>query len=190
MKRALLAFLALLFHAVSCWAQSTPCTEPGSTVIDTLEMELTLPPSGQHQSVSTAWELLVERTSSGQTNYVINASSIRFTGDATVVNSMSTTQIFNLIATATVSQGVAVGFTGCPPTCDKPSYATVVQPSCVERTGSGDSTHFEPCPSPGCCIRTYSVCCPNGPGSPQIVLIGSQSSGCPSVDGQCSSTCP
>lgn len=190
MKRALLASLALLFCSVSCWAQSNPCSEPGSTVIDTVEMQITVPPSGQTQAGTWIWEFLIERTSSGQTNYVINASSISFKGDATVANSMSTTQIFNMIATATVSHGVAVGFTGCPPTCDKPSYATVVQPSCVQRSGSGESTHFEPCPSPGCCIRTYSVCCPNGPGSPQIVLINSQSSGCPGVNGQCSSTCP
>ncbi len=190
MKRALQALVLLLLLPIPVWSQSTSCTE-GVTITDTVQMKVEMSAQSGASS-SIAWELMIGRTSGGQVNYYINPSSIVFSGDGSVVNAMTTVQVFDLIATATVSQGISLGATPCPSSCGTPSYATVVQPSCVNRTGSGTSTSFGSCPSPGCCIRTYSVCCPNGQGSPVVTLISSQSSGCSAMGagGNCSSTCP
>lgn len=190
MKRALLALVLLLLLPIPVWSQSTSCNEQGTTIIDTVQMKLEFSTSGHVTGM--IWELMIGRTSGGQTNYYINPASISFSGDGTAVDAMTTLQVFDLIATATVSQGISLGATPCPSSCGTPSYATVVQPSCVNRTGSGTSTSFGSCPSPGCCIRTYSVCCPNGQGSPVVTLISSQSSGCSAMGagGNCSSTCP
>lgn len=192
MKRALQALVLLLLLPIPVWSQSTPCNSQGEILSDTVTMKLEVSSQSGSSSGQLAWELLHERTSSGQTNYYINPSSIRFTGDGAIIDALTTLQVFDLIATATVSQGISLGATPCPSSCGTPSYATVVQPSCVNRTGTGTSTSFGSCPSPGCCIRTYSVCCPNGQGSPVVTLISSQSSGCSGMGagGNCSSTCP
>lgn len=191
MKRALQALVLLLLLPIPVWSQSTSCSEPGSTVIDTVQGKLEISNQSGNQG-AIIWELIATRTSGGHTNYYINPATITFNGDGALVDALTTVQVFDLIATATVSQGIALGATPCPSSCGTPSYATVVQPSCVNRTGSGTSTSFGSCPSPGCCIRTYSVCCPNGQGSPVVTLISSQSSGCSAMGagGNCSSTCP
>ncbi len=190
MKRALQALVLLLLLPIPVLSQSMPCSDPENTIIDTVKAELDVA-SGSSSS-TIMWEYLVERTSTNQISFRIAVPSIRFSGDSTWVNSATTVQIFDLIAMATVSNGVSMGTPTCPSSCGAPSYASVVQPSCVERSGSGSSTQFTSCPSSGCCIRTYSVCCPNGSGSPVIMLVSSQNSGCSGIgpSGNCSSTCP
>jgi|GEM_PF-2585693 len=193
MKRALLAFVFLATYSTYSFAQTQWCIESGAEITDSVEVELTV--SGQGGGTAQAiWEILAYRTTSGQVNYMIDPASISFKGDASVINALTTQQIFDLIGMATVSEGVAIGATPCPSSCLTPSYATVVQPSCVSRTGTGESTSFESCYSSGCCVRVYSVCCPNGQGMPQVVLISSQSPGCSGASGYgpgpCTSTCP
>lgn len=189
MNRALLALVLLLLLPIPVRPQSAVCSDQGSTIIDTMQMEIGIP-SQSGKVASLLWEVIVDRTSGGQVNYRIDPGTIRFQGDAAVINSLSTSQVFDLIATTTVSNGVAIGTTPCPTSCTTPSYATVVQPSCISRSGSGESTRFDACYSSGCCRRTYSVCCPNGPGSPQVVLVNSQGTTCLGMGGGCESTCP
>lgn len=191
MKTAVLAFVTLLLHSVCSSAQSGVCSDQGTVALDTVAMEVTIPPTVPNsKSCVAAWEYVIERSSGGQISYRIDPGSIHFSGDPVTINSLSTIQVFDLIATATVSNGVVIGATPCPSSCTTPSYATVVQPSCVTRGGNGENTYFSACFSTGCCRRTYSVCCPNGPNSPQIVLVSAQSSTCIGMGGGCESTCP
>lgn len=183
MKRAFLALAFLLLLATSTWAQTPPCLE-ADTVVDTVQLQLSLSTT-EH----LVWDFYLGRAASGRMEYAINPASIKFSGSCSNLNTMSTSQIFDMIATATVSQGVGLGFTTCPSSCTSPSITKVFVPGCVHRSGSDADTRFEPCPSTPCCVRTYSVCCPNGTGSPVITLLSSQSSSC-TPSSYCESTCP
>jgi hypothetical protein len=200
MKGALLAFALLLVCVISAHSQQIPCIDAGSTLDDTVYQSLTIPGGifGLSRSglsplssggLILSWEFISERTSSGQHNYVISIPSISYSGDCSGVDGMTASQILDLIAKATVSRGVALGYTPCPASCAVPTLAKVSQPACVKRTGSGCATHFSACVPIECCVRFYSVCCPNGTTSPQITLLGSQSGGCSGLEG-CEATCP
>src|ERR1041384_962500 len=119
MKRAILALAFLLLLTISSVAQLPQCADSGGTLIDTLHLQLTFSSSytlrmqGTSTSGSTyqaIWAVIVERTSTGKINYIIDASSITFSGDCGPVDVMSTTQIFDMLAMATVSQGLAMGY--------------------------------------------------------------------------------
>jgi len=187
MKRAFLALAFLLLLAISARAQTPSCLDSGESVVDTLHLQVSF--STSSSSASIAVEAFVGRTLSGRTDYIINTSSIKFSGDGSGINSKSTLQIFDMIAMATVSQGISQGLTNCPTSCTNPTVTKVITSGCVHRSGSDTNTHFEPCSPTSCCVRTYSVCCPNGTGSPVITLLSSQSSGC-TPNSYCESTCP
>lgn len=188
MKRAIAALILLPLLSIPGWSSSIPCTESGSTTTDTITSEIVLPSTGGQ--ATAIWEFLSTRNSSGQISYVIDATSIYFTGDGSVVDGMSTIQVFDMIAKATVGQGIALGYTACPTSCNSPVYVTVRQPACVTRTGSGLSTHFAQCQLTGCCVRQYSVCCPNGQSTPVITLVSSTSPNCQGGGPYCETTCP
>jgi len=197
MKRAILALAFLLLLTIPSWAQFAPCAEDGSVSIDTTTLHLTISSNsafalrgGITTSTTTthvAWLVTTDRSASGRINYSISAPSITFSGDCSIVDGMSTVQIFDMLAKATVSQGLATGDLSCPAACTAPLITKVMTVGCVARTGSDSTTHFVPCVPGGCCVRTYSICCPNGNGSPVITLTGSQSSGC--TGSNCMSTC-
>ena len=193
MKRAITALVLLPLLSIPVWSSSQVpnsfnCVESGGVPVDTVTNEVVLPSGGN--SVVAIWEVIVSRTSSGSMVYTIDASSIYFTGDGTSINGMSTLQIFDILARATVAQGIAQGYTTCPTTCNPPAYVTVRQPACVTRTGSALTTHFTPCVNPGCCIRDYSVCCPSGQSMPVVTLVSSTSPDCQSGGPNCETTCP
>jgi hypothetical protein len=139
-----------------------------------------------------SWEICIWRNeSTGQTSYSIRSESISYTGDGTVINGMTTPEIFDLLAQTSVAQLVAQGSIPCNPDCSTAqATAMLFTTACVQRSGSGASTQFLPCDALSCCMRTYSVCCPYGPGNPVIQLLSSQSSGCTSTNVACETTCP
>jgi len=174
---------------------SLPCEEEGDTPIDTIAVDVELPYSGGGSAAlgsgtRMGWEIVVERSSSGQNNYLINLGSISFTGNSADVDNMTTSQIFTLIGQSTVAQGVTLGYTPCPPSCVSPSIVEVRLPACVGRIGTGTATHFQACDT-DCCVRTYHVCCPNGPGAPIIDLVSTSGPSCSGyIQGvPCTSTC-
>jgi len=128
----------------------------------------------------------------GKTVYNPNLGGMRFSGSDEAVDGMSTMDLLNLIAQVTVGQGLAENYSVCGATCG--SVVKVAYPSCISRTGSGLNTRFESCGGDGCCIRTYSLSCPDGSGAPYIKLLGSSSSatctGSGPSGGACVSTCP
>jgi hypothetical protein len=185
MKRAFLALAFLLLLAISTWAQTPACSD-SETVVDTTHVELSFSTT---TSRTIAWEVVIERASSGRIDAVINPTSIKFSGDCSGLNTMPTSQIFDVIAMATVSQEVGSGYMTCSASCASPTITKIYLPACVHRAGTDADTHFESCSPNSCCTRTYSVCCPNGTGSPVITLISSQSTGC-TPNSYCESTCP
>ena len=186
MKRAFLALAFLLLLAISTWAQLPMCSE-SETIIDTTHVELSFSTTAS-KSVY-AWDIVIERTNAGRIDAAIDPTTIKFSGDCSGLNAMSTSQIFDMIAMTTVSQEVGQGYITCPSSCVNPVITKIYLPACVHRSGSDSTTRFESCSPTSCCVRTYSVCCPNGTGSPVITLLSSQSSGC-TPNSYCESTCP
>lgn len=134
----------------------------------------------------------VLRTSAGHIDYVCDISSLVFTGDSTVINGTSTIQLFDLIGSAAVAQGIQLGYTSCSSSCPGTDTVRVIQESCVHRLGSGTSTVFTACLPKNYCFRSYTYCCPSGTGSPLITKL-SLSSGLtctPDLTGPCQPTCP
>lgn len=196
--KAILLTLFLCSIIVTTHAKpSLPCGEEGATPIDTFSVNMELQSLQGGSSLTSgagsawvSWEVIVQHSSSGQNNYVVNLGSISFTGDPTEVDNMTTGQIFTLIGQSTVAQGVALGHTPCPPSCTTPAVAEVRLPACVGRIGIGIGTYFQECDT-NCCVRTYHICCPNGPGAPIIDLVSTSGPSCSgSIQGAtCTSTC-
>ncbi len=184
MRRAVMALVLLLVLSVECRSQTNNCSDPNATPIDTVSVDVSV-----GAWTKSIWEVWIER-SGGQVQYVINVTSIHFTGDGATVDAMSTKQIFDMIAQTTVAQGVALGHTSCPSNCNAPTLAVVKIPACVQRLGTGLGTHFTVCGGGGCCTRVYNVCCPTGSSAPQITLASSSSPGCSGAAAGCESTCP
>lgn len=131
--------------------------------------------------------VFVWRTSTGNTDYGVDVSSIRVaSGDGTALDGVSTLQLFDMIAQSAVSTGISLGFALCHPVCTDAANSSVFSSACVTRTGSGLSTRFTPLDGSGNCVRSFSVCCPVGPATPSIRLLSSDSPGCAAVGGQSS----
>lgn len=198
-------FAFLLMSSVAL-AQAPPCpaNDPTAVPVDTLSTTLSfastntsgtsdtadttqvLDSSGTDTSVSyrtsgtATGDVIVEisiwRTQNGNV-YSIQPGSIRFSGDDRAIDSMPTKMLFDLIAQAAVGQGHTAGYSTCPANCGN-NFVRVSLPACVRRLGSGKATRFESCRPGACCTRTYSLCCPDGNGTPTIRLVGSSGSDC------------
>ncbi len=196
--KAIAAALLLCVFASIARAQSLPCGSEGGTVITTIEASVELISGGDiayasgNDSYQVSWEIFVLLTSSGQKNYYIDPASISLAGNPTSINNTTTRALFGAMARATIAAGVAQGYTPCPGSCATPAMSEVNIPSCVGRHGTGLNTFFTTCAPGACCVRAYTVCCPNGPsGAAVINLIGSSGSTCSgsSYGASCESTC-
>lgn len=138
-------------------------------------------------------EVIINRTSTGRIDYVLNTNSIRCTGDcAGVIDNIPTGQLFGMLSQLAVAQGISNGYTACGPNCSTPTITKVYQSLCVSRTGSGNGTHFESCDVTAWCEKEYAVCCPPGASGPSITLIGTTANGSCGIgpNGQpCETTC-
>ena len=148
-----------------------------------ISAQSTTPDECQIKANVTVW-----RTSSGAIEYVIDAASIVYSGSCSGI-SLTTSEIFGQLSTAALRQGIQNGYSPCNPDCTQSNNSRVYTALCVQKTGSGTSTRYEPC-STSTCYREYSYCCPNGTLSPQITEVPRTGDGCGAgVPASCESTC-
>lgn len=209
---------AFLLMSSIALAQAPPCISGDSTAtpIDTIQTSLTIASVAEPVIADTAvvvdsssvssgvsfrtkgksngqitLDICIWRTATGIT-YSIPLNSIRFSGDGSAIDSMSTATLFDLMAQAAIGQGFAEGYSTCPQVCGS-GFVHVVLPACVRRLGKGLDTKFESCVPGACCDRTYSLCCPNGGTAPYVELVGASGADCPAGDaangGTCESLC-
>lgn len=155
------AFFGLLLVTSICHAQY-PCTDAGAFAVDTATVVQPLGFSGggcQPKVVSaaaSAWDVVVMFTSSGTPSLVIPVESVQFSGcDPDSLDNISTAVLFELIDLVSVRRSLDSGLIPTP-SLGTSKYINVYQAGCVERTGSGDSTHFAAAGS-GCCRKTFMV---------------------------------
>jgi len=185
---SIIAMAGLLFQpSARVFAQTYPPhpTDPSATVIGTFWISLQIGSGkGAHllaeeeKGCAVGMEIIVYRTSGGRVDYVMNTSSIRFTGTcAGVIDNIPTGQLFGMLSQLAVAQGITNGYTTCGPSCSVPTITKVYQSLCVSRTGVGNGTSFHSCDITASCEKEYSVCCPSGASGPSITLIGITPSG-------------
>lgn len=135
-------------------------------------------------------EVLVFRTSGGRIDYLPTLSSLTFSGDGSVINDLTTAQLFDAIDRAVVATGVTKGITSCSSSCPGTDTVRVIHDACVHRLGSGTGTYFTPCAPQNWCYRMFTYCCPSGPGAPTVTKIASTPCTCvPDSTGSCDATC-
>jgi hypothetical protein len=101
-------------------------------------------------------EICVFRTASGGYDYVIDPSSILFGATCGMVDSMSATQLFDLIAEAAVTTAMAIGKGPCSAV---PTNVQVLAPTCVVRSGSGSATQFTECSGSSTATWVATITC-------------------------------
>jgi hypothetical protein len=189
-----LALLLLL-----CWipivaSAQLPCSTPGSLTLDTMIVTATPCGSGGAQvtfriaelpdaqpPAVAHWFVTVTRRSDGSIEYLIDATSLQFSGDCSCIDLVSTRDLFAWVSASTIAQGIADGHSSCGET------VSVVLPSCVRREGVAASTSFESCEA-GCCTRKWRYDCATQSAS---VLDEASSSCDPGIAATpCSDVCP
>lgn len=111
--------------------------------------------------VDVEWHIIVWSTGSNDTVFSIAPSTIGFSNDEGVVDDLTAVEIFDALGPVTVRKGVALGYLACASDCDNPNATLVYTSSCVERSGSGNNTHFDH--HSGASVRGYDYCCEGGP---------------------------
>lgn len=194
---ALLFLVSLFFCSATAFCQSITCIAPGVVIVDTVQASLVLSESSSSSRFLFAdadnrlsWEHIVTRPAPGEIEFHIPVDSIRFSGDGSAADSLSTQDLFALIAQTTILDAISLGYISCSGTCPGITVR-VYLPSCVQRSGSGSSTSFTSCSSSQCCVREYQVCCPAPNGSPVLTPVQSQTPSCLSSAAiGCESACP
>ncbi len=132
------------------------------------------------------WEIFVFSVQGGGAPVIsISPGSILFSGDVTLLSSLSMADLFQKIAEESIRRAVAAGSIPCTPSCGG-NFIRVSLPACVRPIGLGNLISLVACQPITCCVKTYSVCCPNGSSSPQVQLVASDCPGC--SGGECVST--
>lgn len=187
MKRIIMLVLLFLFYFPLA-GRAQICNEGQSLGVISGIQTVLQGPSGT--SVMSTHEIFGFRLSNGEIMYVVNLESIQFVaGDPSVVDRTSTAAIFSAIAESSVRKGYDLGYYNpCPSTCGTPLETQVRQNCCVDRFGTGLATKFKACEISQCCIRTYTICCPEGAPEPEIKLKGA--TGGPCSGDECHNTCP
>lgn len=191
--RRMVPLIILIFLCLRASGTASECSQhpvdPNASLLCSLEVTVALSvPPIQGASVSQViHDICVWRTSAGRVEYVINVESIRFSGNCADADSISTADLFDLLAQADISQGIALGYATCGDLCGDTETTRVYEDACVQRVGSGCATQFTVCAGSGFCSRRYNVCCPNGPGSPVLRLLSTDAPACTGFG--CESTC-
>lgn len=174
-----LTVLAALLIAAPTFAQSVSDTQadPNARMIGSFTTTVTLSSKVEGKTATTdvAGTLTVWATSTGKIDYQIATESIKVSGNGSVADEYSTSEIFGLLSYAGIARGVTLGYTKCSSICttDPESLTKVYQANCVRRSGAGLTTHFKACDGNPIGNKAYSVCCPGGGGSPVINLVQS-----------------
>lgn len=115
-------------------------------------------------------EVCVWRTAGGGYEYHLVAESISADPGCDAIDSYSTIELFDMLSVAAVTRAVEIGRSPCG---TSQSFNTKVwSVSCVDRTGSGDSTAFATCPPVSFSSRALAVVC-LGAGASQVTITGS-----------------
>lgn len=131
----------------------------------------------------------VWRTSTGQIDYVLDASSVQYVGNCDGVN-LSVSDVFSRLSREALRMGIQNGYSPCNTNCDSVTYSRAYAALCVRRTGQGEQTKYEPCDMTSYCYREYSYCCPNGSSQPQITEVPRNGDECSAgMPGSCQTTC-
>ncbi len=159
-------------------AQQYHPTDPNAVLVTTTNVTVTV--QGQTSTGDIRMDLMVFLTTGGKYDYVMDARTIRVTGDGSGVDAISTPQIFTLLSQAAVARGVALGYTPCLSACSTAAANPVkmFHHNCVVRMGMNTATRFDPCNGSSYGTKYFSVCCPV-PGTPVINLLGVENSSCP-----------
>jgi hypothetical protein len=199
---ALITTLALVLLVVATASAQGHPTDPGAVLIGTFQVTISVGNGGSVfttsrtgiRSTTTSTEecqiktnVTVWRTSTGAIDYIIDASSITYVGSCGSLG-LTTADIFSLLSQAAVYQGIQLGYSSCPTDCSTQTPTRVFAALCVRRTGSGTSTHFEPCDMSSFCYREYTICCVNG--TPQVTEVPRTGDSCGALtSGACETTC-
>lgn len=195
-------FLLAFLVTTAAWAQNKGQTrhplDPNATLVGQFDVKVSTSTHGA-KSLSTlgdgsAYTIIVSIfRSEGRIDYVPNIESLVFTGEDAWVDSKTTPMLFEMISKTAISQGLELGYTGCPASCSDVTMITrVIHPSCVKRLGLGIATTFVNCLPGSVAIREYLVCCPNGIEAPVVQQVFVDCGSCiPGEDGElCQRTCP
>lgn len=215
MKKLAATVCAFLLALSFASAQSAPCVsgDPTAVPVDTLRTTLQvvspIDPATQDTGATggvgdsvvfrskaksngqITLEIFIWRVQNGGIVYSIDPNSITFSGDGSVIDSMSTQMIFDLLVQAAIGQGLNAGYSSCSNGSCENNLVRISLPSCVKRTGRGVDTRFVSCEPESCCLRTYALCCPLGSTAPVLHLVGMQGNGCSgaSIGSGCESLC-
>ncbi len=198
MKELICAFaLSLLFCLhVPLRAQVAPThpTNPNAVFLGSTQVTIGLQTGDPNYETKGAAEFWIfdVKTGGSTIDYVVNLASVRFYGNDSIINGLSTISIFDMFGKGVVAKGIFSGYTPCLPSCPGSDTVHVVQESCVHRLGSGVNTTFTACSPLDYCSRSYIYCCPSGPSSPQItqIVTGTHVVCSPDANGVCQPTCP
>lgn len=192
--RRMVPLIILIFLCAQAAGRASECSQhpvdPSASLLCSLEVTVALSATPPVEGLSVSQvihDICVWRTSTGRVDYVVKTESIRFVGNCPDADGISTADLFDLLAQADISQGIALGYTPCGISCDDTETSRVYADACVQRVGSGCSTQFAVCVGSGYCGRHYNVCCPNGPGAPVLRLLSTEAPVCAGVG--CESTC-
>lgn len=138
-------------------AQSTTCaTHPvdlTAQFLGSFWVDVDIGSPLQVENCQSHVEICTWLIASGQTDYVINANSLYFTGDCADVNTMPFSEIMSTVASAAVVKGVGLEYSDCGDTVE------VWGASCADRMGADNSTTFVSC-NEELCTRRYVITCP------------------------------
>lgn len=143
--------------------------------------------SGKKGTKCTAEQLIcVWRTSTGSVDLIGDPASVKFSG--TCLTDIPASSLFGMLGQAAASKAVALGYVQCGSKCDGAVAVRYKTVTCVKQSGTGTLATFGECTDVQC-VRSYTVCCPNGPGSPSISRAPEVNTGCGDTPIGCQSAC-
>lgn len=197
MKKVQTVIALLLLAAISAVAQ-TPCaphpSDRAAILIGSFTVRVDIAQTagvsgktGKKGTKCTVEQLIcVWRASNGQVDLIGDPATVKMTG--TCLTDLPATELFQLLGRSAVAKAVALGHIQCSPTCTGQAAARYLTVTCVSKSGSGIQTKFGPCTTIQC-VRSYTVCCPNGTGAPIINRAPADNGGCGSTPVGCQSAC-
>lgn len=165
-------------------------TDPNATQVDsfTVTVPLTHQYWDQGKRKLASGDIITSVTvfaTSGGNEYVLDATSSTFTGDAPAIDNNTASTMYELTAVEAVRIGVARNDTPCPSNCAQPATTKAWVQGCVERHGSGTGTSFTECSGSAWGYRDLTACCPQSE-PPNVLVIGRSG---PTCTGGCEETC-
>jgi hypothetical protein len=196
MKKVQLVFVLFLLTAITAAAQvcAPHPTDPGATLIGSFTVTIDIAQSatvngksGKKGTKCTSEQLIcVWRTSTGGTDLIGDPTTVKFSGSC--LTDIPASDLFGMFGQAAVVKAVGLGYVQCSPVCDATVAARYLTATCVSKNGNGNSTRFDPCTTVQC-VRSYTVCCPNGPDSPTVNRAPADNAGCGAAPAGCQSAC-